>query len=75
MFYFSDAPIICSLLLLLILFVALTEGSIPVTLREGSEYLYVKKCAILVTSPDVDCCSVKTNSILPVCRSESELLA
>ena len=75
MLYFSDALVVHSLLLLLILFVALTEGSIQVTLREGVEYLYVKKCAIPVSSPEVDCCKVKTSSILPVCRSESELLA
>ena len=35
-FYFYDALVVRSLLLLLILFVALTEGSIPVTLREGA---------------------------------------
>ena len=75
MLHFSDALVIRSLLLLLILFVTLTEGSIPVTLREGSVYPYVKKCAIPVSSPEVDCCNVKTSYILPVCRSESELLA
>ena len=51
----------CSFFLL-----ALTEGSIPVTLREGAKYPYVKKCAIPVSSPEVDCCDVKTSSILPV---------
>ena len=38
MFCFSDALVIRSLLLLLILFVVLTEGSITVTLHEGTEY-------------------------------------
>ena len=58
MFHFSDALIVCSLLLLLILLVALTEGSIPVTLREGAEHPYVKKCTAPVSFPKVICCNI-----------------
>ena len=40
-------------LLLLTFLVVLTEGSIFVTLHEGAENPYVKKCTVLVSSPEV----------------------
>ena len=42
MLHVSDVLIICSLLLLFILLVALTEGCVPVTLHEGTKHPYVK---------------------------------
>ena len=58
MLHLSDALIVSSLPLLLILLVALTEGSILVALREWAEYLYIKECVIPVSSPEVTCCDI-----------------
>ena len=43
---------------LLILLVALTEESIPVTPHEWAEYPYIKECAILISSQEVICCDI-----------------
>ena len=45
-------------LLLLIFLVVLTEGSILVTLHEEAENSYVKKCTVLLSSPEVVSCNV-----------------
>jgi len=53
MLHFSNTLVICSFLLLLIFLVLLTERSILVTLHEGAEHPFVKKCTVLVSSPEV----------------------
>ena len=49
----SDPLFITSLLLKLVLSVALTQGSVPVALREGAKYPYVEICAAPVSTPEV----------------------
>ena len=59
MLHFSDALIICSPFFSFVPLVALTEGGIPVTLREGlNKYPYIKVCTVLVTSPKIICCDI-----------------
>ena len=50
MLHFSDALIIRSPFILLILHVALVKGGVPVTLYEGAKYPYIKECTVPVTS-------------------------
>ena len=56
--HFSDALIIRSPFVPLILHVALAKGGIPVTLCEGAKHPYIKECTVPVTSPEVICCNI-----------------
>ena len=74
MFNFSDSFVVSPFLLLLVLFVALSEWCVTMALCEWVKNPHIKKCTLPIGAPKTLSCHIQAGSIFPYGRPVCELL-